>query len=192
MRRRIISNSSCRNIPPRRTVRPINTPTWVLERNPFYYAVDTEGNQLPYINQIVMTLAEDLEVLNLRAMAGSYDLQERHIDIAKLPVILENRDRGNYDLHLDLAFNGTDTAIHFNQSYTADPEIAKWLTNADFRRALSLGIDRGQLKETFWLGVGTAGSVAPSETLSHSPGPEWRKKWSILDRDKANQMLDAI
>src|SRR5437588_6312878 len=78
-------------IGPWRTVRPINTPTWVLERNPFYYAVDTEGNQLPYINQIVMTLAEDLEVLNLRAMAGSYDLQERHIDIAKLPVILENR-----------------------------------------------------------------------------------------------------
>ena len=56
-----------------------------------------------------MTLAEDLEVLNLRAMAGSYDLQERHIDIAKLPVILENRERGNYDLHLDLAFNGSDT-----------------------------------------------------------------------------------
>ena len=38
---------------PWKTVRPINTPTWVLERNPFYWAVDTEGNQLPYIDQIV-------------------------------------------------------------------------------------------------------------------------------------------
>ena len=31
---------------PWKTTTPINTPTWTLERNPFYYAVDTEGNQL--------------------------------------------------------------------------------------------------------------------------------------------------
>ena len=59
---------------PWRTVTPINTPNWVLERNPFYYAVDTEGNQLPYIDKIQMTLAENLEVLNLRAIAGEYDI----------------------------------------------------------------------------------------------------------------------
>ena len=47
--------------------------------------------------------ARTLEVVNLRAMAGEYDLQERHIDLGKLPVILENRERGNYDVHLDLA-----------------------------------------------------------------------------------------
>jgi peptide/nickel transport system substrate-binding protein len=177
---------------PWRTTRPINTPTFALERNPFYYAVDVEGNQLPYINSIVMTLAEDLEVLNLRAMAGQYDFQERHIDIAKLPVILENRDRGNYDVHLDLAYNGTDTAIHFNQTFRADPEIAKWLTNADFRRALSLAIDRNQLNETFWLGLGTPGSTAPGETMPQNPGPEWRAKWSTFEPQRANQMLDAL
>src|SRR5437764_9212987 len=125
-------------------------------------------------------------------MADWYDLQERHIDIAKLPVILENRDRGNYDLHLDLAFNGTDTAIHFNQSYVADPEIAKWLTNADFRRALSLGIDRDQINETFFLGLATPGSVVPADSSPYNPGPEWRKKWSTYEPDKANKMLDAI
>ncbi len=177
---------------PWRTVRPINTPTWVLERNPFYYAVDTEGNQLPYINQIVMSLAEDLEVLNLRAMSGQYDMQERHIDLAKLPVILENRDRGNYDLHLDLAYNGSDTTIHFNMSYTADAEVAKWINNVDFRRALSLGIDRNQMNETFWLGLGTPGSTCPADSMPENPGPEWRAKWSTLDVAQANRMLDAV
>lgn len=177
---------------PWRTVRPINTPTWVLERNPFYYAVDTDGNQLPYINQIVMTLAEDLEVLNLRAMSGQYDMQERHIDLAKLPVILENRDRGNYDLHLDLAYNGSDTTIHFNMSFSADPEIAKWIGNVDFRRAMSMGIDRNQMNETFWLGLGTPGSTCPAESMPQNPGKEWRAKWSTLDVAKANAMLDAI
>ena len=67
---------------PWRTVTPINTPTWTLERNPYYWAVDTAGNQLPYIDRIQMTLAENLEVLNLRAIAGEYDLQERHVDWA--------------------------------------------------------------------------------------------------------------
>ena len=43
-----------------------------------------------------MTLAENLEVLNLRAIAGEYDFQERHIDIGKLPVFLENQQKGNY------------------------------------------------------------------------------------------------
>jgi peptide/nickel transport system substrate-binding protein len=185
-------NPELPTIGPWRTVRPVNTPTWVMERNPFYWAVDTEGHQLPYIDQIVMTLAEDLEVLNLRAMAGQYDLQERHIDIGKLPVIIQNQARGNYKVHLDLAFNGADTTLQINQSFRADPEVAKWLTNADFRRALSLGIDRGQLNETFWLGLGTPGSPVPAESSPYNPGPEWRNKWSTHDPAQANRMLDAI
>jgi len=171
---------------------PINTPTWVLERNPYYYEVDTAGNQLPYIDKVILTLAENTEVINLRAMAGEYDLQERHIDIGKLPVILENQKKGNYTVHLDLAINGADTILQVNQSYKADPEVAKWLTSADFRRALSLGIDRDQLNETFWLGLATPGSVVPAESSPYNPGPEWRKKWSTLDIKKANEMLDAL
>ena len=60
---------------PWRTVSPANTPTWGLERNPYYYGVDTQGNQLPYIDRISMGLAENLEVVNLRAIAGQYDLR---------------------------------------------------------------------------------------------------------------------
>ncbi|MCW3476770.1 ABC transporter substrate-binding protein [Limobrevibacterium gyesilva] len=177
---------------PWKTVRPINTPTWAMERNPYYYAVDTDGNQLPYFDSIVMTLAENIEVVNLRAMAGEYDLQERHIDLAKLPVILENRSRGKYDVHLDLAYNGADTALHINMGYKADAEVGKWLRTADFRRALALGIDRDQMNETFWLGLATPGSTAPAEVMPESPGPEWRKKWSVHDPAAANRMLDAL
>ena len=177
---------------PWHTIKPINTPTWALERNPYYYVVDTEGNQLPYIDNVVLTLAENLEVVNLRAMAGEYDMQERHIDLQKLPIILDNRERGNYDVHLDLAYNGADNAIQINHSYTADAEVAKWLQTANFRRALSLGIDRDQLNETFWLGLGTPGSVVPAEVMPQNPGPEWRKKWSTYDPAQANKLLDAL
>jgi peptide/nickel transport system substrate-binding protein len=177
---------------PWKTTSPINTPNWVLERNPFYYAVDTEGNQLPYIDKIQMTLAENLEVLNLRAIAGEYDWQERHTGLGKLPVFLENQQKGNYTVHLDPAANGCEAVYYLNQSWDADPEIAKWLRNRDFRHALSLGIDRDQLNETFWLGVGSPGSVVPDSKTIYSPGEEWRTKWSVLDLAQANELLDKV
>jgi peptide/nickel transport system substrate-binding protein len=154
--------------------------------------VDTAGNQLPYLDRISFGLAENLEVLNLRAVAGQYDLQERHTSMAKLPVFLENRDKGSYDVRLDPALNGSDATLQVNHAYEADPEVAKWLQNRDFRRAISMGIDRDQLNETFWIGIGVPGSIAPNESVPYSPGPEWRKKWSTLDVAQANQLLDKV
>ena len=177
---------------PWKTVSPINTPTWAMERNPYYWAVDTAGNQLPYMDRIVMNLAENLEVLNLRAIAGEYDLQERHISLSKLPVFIENQKKGNYSIHLDTQQSGCDAALLVNTAFEADPEVAKWLTNRDFRRALSLGIDREQLNEAIWLGIGTPGSPAPAEEVAISPGPQYRKKWGVLDVKQANGLLDKI
>ncbi len=177
---------------PWKTATPINTPVWGLERNPYFYAVDTEGNQLPYFDKVQMTIGENLEVINLRAIAGEYDEQERHMDLGKLPVFIENQQKGNYAIHLDPAANGADAAWQINQSFVADAEVAKWLRNRDFRHALALGLDRDQLNETFWLGVGTPGSSAPDESSPYSPGPEWRKKWAVLDVAQANQLLDKI
>ena len=181
---------------PWRTVSPVNTPNWTMERNPFYYEVDPEGNQLPYLDGIQMTLAENLEVLNLRAIAGEYDLQERHTDIAKLPVFLENMEQGDYSVHLDPGAYGSDATLQINHSYDADPEIAKWLHNADFRRALSMGIDRDQLNETFWLGVGSPGSVGagagraaePRRRVAHQVGDARRRAGQPASRrDRADR-----
>jgi peptide/nickel transport system substrate-binding protein len=183
-------NSELPVMTPWRTVSPINTPIWSMERNPYFWAVDTAGNQLPYIDRITMTLAENAEVANLRAIAGEYDIQERHMHLAKLPVFLENQKKGNYTVHLDPGLNGSDVAIHIGNAYEADPEIAKLLRSKDVRHALALGIDRDQLNEAFWLGVGAPGSVAPAPTTIYSPGAEWNKKWGVLDVKQANDLLD--
>lgn len=136
---------------PWRTVQPITTDSWVLERNPYYWAVDTAGNQLPYIDSIVLTLAENPQIVTLRGIAGELDLQARHILMTELPALIDNQEAGNYTVHLDLASNGADAVFQFNQSFDADPEIAQWLTNTDFRRAMSLGLDRDQMNETFYV-----------------------------------------
>jgi peptide/nickel transport system substrate-binding protein len=178
-------------ITPWRTVTPITTPTWTLERNPYSVWVDTAGNQLPYIDRIVLALGENLEVINLRAVAGEYDFQSRHIDLQKLPVLLENQQRGGYKVHLDPS-DSEGMALFFNLSYDGDAEVARWIGQADFRRALSLGIERDQLNETFFLGLGVPGSIAPGERTVYSPGAEYRTKWATHDPPQANALLDRI
>ena len=175
-----------------RMVQPINTQTWLLERNPYFWAVDTDGNQLPYLDKVQLTLAENPEVINLRAIAGEYDYMERFIDLAKLPVFLENAARGNYKVHLDPGFNGSDSELKFNFAYRLDPEIQKWFANLDFRRALALGIDRDQINEAFFLGLGVTGTPIPADIIPESPGKDYRLRWATLDVAKANAMLDAI
>ena len=96
-------------------------PTWVLERNPFYYGVDTAGNQLPYLDRISMTLAENLEVLNLRPSPASTTSRSGTPTWPSCPVFLENRDKGNYDVRLDPALNGSDATLQTNQAYEARP-----------------------------------------------------------------------
>lgn len=175
-----------------RMLQPINGQTWLLERNPYYWAVDSDGRQLPYIDRVQLTLAENPEVINLRAIAGEYDYMERFIDLAKLPVFLENAQRGKYKVHLDPGFNGADSELKFNFAYRQDPEIQKWFANLDFRRALALGIDREQINQAFFLGLGVASTPIPADIIPQSPGKEYRTRWATLDVAKANAMLDKI
>src|SRR5262249_57924017 len=107
-----------------------------LERNPYSVFVDTAGNQLPYIDRVVLTLAENLEVLNLRAIAGEDDWQQRHLDLGKLPVFLDNQQKAGYKVYLDPGDYGGDTTIKFNPNYAAGPEVAKMMDKADLRPPL--------------------------------------------------------
>jgi peptide/nickel transport system substrate-binding protein len=190
-------NDACRNVDlpvvtPWKTTSPLTTPSWVLERNPYSVWVDADGNQLPYIDRIRMTLGENLEVINLRAIAGEYDSQARHIDISKLPVFLENQQKGGYRVYLDPSDQGADVGLFCNQTYEKDAEIARWLGTREFRIALSHGIDRAQINETFVLGLGQTGSGAPGERTLYFPGAEYKTLHAGYDVKKANAMLDKL
>jgi peptide/nickel transport system substrate-binding protein len=185
-------NVDCPTTAPWKFTSPATGASAVMERNPYYFGVDTEGNQLPYIDRITWTLAENLEVANLRAISGEYDLQVRHMDIAKLPAFKENEKKAGYTVGFWKWNHGADAGFFVNQNYDADPEIAKWLTNKDFRIALSLGMDRDQLNEVFWLGQGEPGGPAPAENTQYSAGPGSRKLHSTLDPKQANDILDKL
>jgi peptide/nickel transport system substrate-binding protein len=176
---------------PWKTARPISDPTsYVLERNPYSIWVDTDGNQLPYIGTVSHTMASDLEIITLRATVGEYDFQDRHFLVDKLPVLIDSQAKSNYKIHLDPEQGGL--GIPFNLAFDADPEIGQLIRNVDFRRALSMGVDRDQINETFLLGTGTVGAAVPADDNKYSPGKEWRTRWATLDVAQANGLLDKI
>lgn len=77
---------------PWRTTSAINTPTWVLERNPFYWSVDTAGNQLPYIDKISMANAESIEIVGLRGAAGQIHRRRGTMERNSIMNAYANRD----------------------------------------------------------------------------------------------------
>jgi peptide/nickel transport system substrate-binding protein len=70
--------------------------------------------------------------------------------------------------------------------------IGDLLRNVDFRRALSLAVDRDQMNETVWLGTATPSSNVPASENKYYPGDEWRSKWAKLDLKQADQLLDKL
>ena len=62
----------------------------VMERNPFYWQVDDQGNQLPYIDSVEHLFFEDTNVFRLWITQGKIDLQNRHVDAAGYTFFKEN------------------------------------------------------------------------------------------------------
>ena len=170
----------------------INTNEWSFERNPYYYAVDTEGNQLPYIDRVVLTLAQNLEVLNLSALAGNYTVMGRHINIAKLPLFLENAESVGYRIQFWRQPQSGIANIYVNETWDGNEEIQSYLQNVEFRRALSLGIERDQINEVFFLGIGATSGLCQGYEDPDNPGKYIGEDDVKFDPDRANAILDEI
>ena len=164
----------------------------VLKRNPYFVGVDTEGNQLPYIDEIQFKFFQDTQALNLAAIAGELDMQERHMIMGNYPVLKENELAGKYRVITWPTFGGSDAAITFNQTYNKDPIVAELLQSKDFRVALSHAMDREQIKESVFLGLGEARQPVPAPWHPYYPGDEYAFKYTEYDPELANELLDGL
>ncbi len=191
-----------KNAPPENPERPTmaawaptsraSDPVFTLKRNPYYIGVDKDGNQLPYTDEVRFTYFADVQALNLAAIAGNFDMQERHIIMTNYPVLKDQEKTGKYRVITWPTFGGADAVIAINQTYTADPEMGKVMAHKDFRVALSLAINRDQIKESVFLGLGEPRQPVPAPWHPYYPGDEWAKKWTAFDKAQANKMLDGI
>ena len=165
---------------------------FVIKRNPYYFAVDPEGNQLPYIDEVRFTFFADAQTLNLAAIGGEIDMQGRHIIMSNYPVLVESAEKSGYRVLTYPTFGGSDAVLMLNQTYVNDPAIGELLQNKDFRIALSHAIDREAIKELAFLGIGEARQPVPAPGHPFYPGDEHAFKYTEHDVDKANQLLDGI
>ena len=84
----------------------------ILKRNPYFWQVDTKGNQLPYIDKLQLEVLGDNQSLVLEAVAGHLDMQRRKIDsLSNKPVFAENAKKGHYDL-LDMVNSNSNVMAH--------------------------------------------------------------------------------
>ena len=161
----------------------------IWERNAYFWKVDPAGQQLPYIDRVLSTPNADVEVFNLKAIAGEVDWAIAQTNFASLPDYKENEDRGNYTITL---IPGIDVgrAFGFNPTYK-DEKYRVLLQDVRFRRAMAVALDRDELNEVYFLGLGR-----PTAATIHSGArfykPEWQTLWATYDPDLASQMLDEI
>ena len=170
----------------------VSDPIFTLRRNPYYIGVDAEGNQLPYIDEVQFRFFSDVEALNFAAVAGELDFQTRHIQLTNYPVLVENGERSGYEVITWPTFGGNDAALWVNQQYTADEELGSVLANLDFRIALSLGIEREEIRESAFLGLGEIRQPVAAPWHPYYPGDEYAFQYTEFDPERANELLDSI
>jgi peptide/nickel transport system substrate-binding protein len=171
------------------TVPPPKQPL-VAERNPYYWKVDSEGNQLPYIDRIEFMLVTNAEASNLRAMSGEVDMQMRGIAFANYTLYQENREQGDYRVVLWEQGKPSDTCIYPNLAHQ-DPVLREIIGDRRFRYAFSLVIDRQEIIDSVYLGMATPRQLSP---LPSSPFYLESQAQNLLERDveRANQLLDDM
>ncbi|MFK7889445.1 MAG: ABC transporter substrate-binding protein [Granulosicoccus sp.] len=162
----------------------------VMQRNPFFWQVDTEGNQLPYIDTLQMGVAADNQTLLLEAVAGNIDMQRRRIsNLANKPVLSESAEKNGYKLLEMDNSNSNSMAIHFNHTHK-DPAKREALTNKDVRIALSLGIDREEIIDIVYQGQGEPWQIGPRPS-HYLYNEQLGRQHTEYDPDRANELLDA-
>lgn len=163
----------------------------LMERNPYFWQVDTAGNQLPYIDGIRNKVISDPEGIVLAAINGELDLQIRHLnEIINKPVLAENTEAGNYELVEVTPTNSNEMGFFFNLTHP-DPEMRELMRNHDFRRALSQAMDRQEMIDIVWLGQSQPYQVGPvpaHRLYNEQLGTQYLE----YDPDMANQLLDQI
>lgn len=126
----------------------------VYERNPHYWKVDNAGNQLPYIDKVIVEYVTDMEVGTMKIINGEVDLLRDSLSLDKYSLYLEHAEEADYRILPLPSELGPTVQYIFNLTYGSEPELRKIINDVRFRKALSLGIKRDQMIDIVFMGLG--------------------------------------
>ncbi len=162
----------------------------VYERNPYYWKVDVEGNQLPYVDRIDGQLISDTEVAQGMVMGGAVDFIGMAADIRNYPMYRQYEEEGNYQTLLWTSGYSSEAVYFFNLNHR-EPAMREIFQDVRFRRAMSMAIDRQEINETIYHGQ----AVPIQHTVLDSSmfyEPEFASAYMDYDPDAANALLDEM
>jgi len=162
----------------------------LYERNPYYFKVDTAGNQLPYVDKVQVDYASNADVVNLKAVSGQLSAAGLDLQLANFPVLKNGEKAGGYTVTTVYSERGADVAIALNQNHP-DPVMKKIFNDVRFRQALSLAINRSEINELIFLGQGVLRQATINESASFFK-KEWAESFAQFDLAQANKLFDAV
>lgn len=168
----------------------LTTDTKVMVRNPYFHWVDTEGNQLPYIDRLTNVIAHDQEVHNLKILSGEVDVATFALVIQDFPLFKANEDKGGYNAVLARTLRGSEIGLFPNLT-TKDMALRKIFRDLRFRQALSVAIDREEVNDLIFFGeaIPRQATILPGTTFFKK---EWAEHYAQHDPALANRLLDEM
>ena len=158
--------------------------------NPYFFQVDTAGNQLPYISEQDEVYINDNEVRILKLVNAEVDYKAQSLGLSAAPLLLENQEKGDYTVELRpaISINGV---FSFNLT-SEDPGKRAVFGDLRFRKAMSIAMDRDEINEVANFGLGVV-----RQYIGFSPTPAFvDEKWATFateyDPDGAKALLDEV
>jgi peptide/nickel transport system substrate-binding protein len=140
----------------------------MLARNPYWFGVDDKGRRLPYLDEVVFRVAKDQDVAAQMFHAGELDGLDRVKPEDYKQYDTEQKTKGFKLYEVGTSFNTEFMWFNLNRVRKADkgkkpgdpviePWKFAWFSNRDFRRAVSMAIDRDALIQGPYYGYGVKG-----------------------------------
>jgi len=174
------------SLAPWRAKNSLNEELFVMERNPYFYGVDSEGNQLPYVDHINHRLFEADEVFNLWITNGEIDFQSRRLAMSNFTLYKEGEDAGDY--HMFVQKTASHAALQPNLT-TKNERLREFFNDRNVRIALSLAANRDEMNELAYDGFYTPRQYSP---MDESPQyyPKLSEAYIEYNPEEANRLLD--
>lgn len=162
---------------------------FMFVRNPFFHRVDPAGHQLPYIDDVAMTIASS-RLIPAKTGAGEADLQSNYLAFGNYAFLKRAAAGHGYGVRRWTSGKGSKLALFPNQN-VGDEVWRKLFQTSNFRRALSVAINREDINQAIFYGLGKPQIDTVSEA-SPLYDPSLPKTWAQFDPALANQLLDGL
>lgn len=161
----------------------------IMERNPYYWVVDSEGNQLPYIDRI-RAVQVSPDAYDMNAISKDIDVAAYQAVLSSYPLYRRNEELGDYTTYLWDKASGFELAYMFNLT-TEDLVLRDVFQDLRFRQAMSLAINREEINQVLYFGRATPAQASVHPSTSYYE-PEFGEAYAEYDVDRANQLLDEM